>query len=59
MNMRNSHAHLALEILHDIQELVIHVGPIVELILDCIKIAQSVGYIERAAGIDARRCWGL
>ena len=40
--------HLALEVLHDVEEVVVHVGLVVELDLDCIEVAERVGDVERA-----------
>lgn len=42
------HAHFALEILHDVQEVVVHVRLVLELDLDRVEVGERVGDIERA-----------
>jgi len=48
---RNS--HLAFEVLHDVQEVVVDVGLILKLTFDCIEIAEGVCHVQRPT--DLRR----
>lgn len=40
-------SHLALEVLHDVEKVVVHVWLVLELDLDCIEIAECIGDVER------------
>jgi hypothetical protein len=50
-------SHSALEILHDIQEMIVHLWFVLELDLNCVKIAESISDIERPLLVWIGRHW--
>ena len=45
------HAHFALEVLHDVEKVVVHVWLVLELDLDRVEVGERVGDIERATWV--------
>jgi len=48
MRRSQTHSHLRLEVLHDIQEPVVHIWPVLVLVtkLDRVEVAVGVGDVE-------------
>jgi len=50
---------LRLEVFHDVEELIVNFGLVVELDLDLVEVRQGVLDIERANGVRRNRNWTL
>lgn len=47
-NRKEGNSLLALEVLHDVQESVVHVRSVLELHLDGVEVAERIGDVERS-----------
>lgn len=47
-------SHLALEVLHDVQEVVVHVRLVLELLLDRVEVAERIGHVQRSPCFSPR-----